>query len=111
MASNSHDVHAEQQHEPAGRRSTKSVSFAGDVQFTKERLPCSQGNLSDFFALMLLMALALLAPAGQEIAHVNDIILLYVGYSAITFLCQSPFSPLSELMPDKSARHKRNNCR
>jgi len=110
MASSSHDMHAGHQHESAGRKSPKTVSFAGDVLFEKERM-IAQGSLSDFFVLMLLMALALLAPVGQEIAHVNDIILLYVGYSAITFLCQSPYSPLSALMPEKSARRKRSNCR
>ena len=110
MTSSSHDMHAGHQHESAGRKRPKTVSFAGDVLFEKERM-IAQGSLSDFFVLMLLMALALLAPVGQEIAHVNDIILLYVGYSAITFLCQSPYSPFSALMPEKSARRKRSNCR
>ena len=42
--------------------------------------------LWETFFLLLLVALALLAPAGQAIAHVNDIILLYVRGHAVTFI-------------------------
>ncbi len=40
---------------------------------------------------LLLVALALLATAGQAIAHVNDIILLYVGGHDVTFMLYSPY--------------------
>lgn len=101
------------QHEVVGRpKSPKSVSFACDVLFTNERLSHNdtKSGFSDFFLLMLLMALALLAPKGQEIANVNDIILVYVGYQAITFLCQSPYSPLAltDLLPVHKTCSRRN---
>ena len=47
---------------------------------------------------------ALLAPAGQAIAHVNDIILLYVGYSAIHWVCKSPNSPVADMVWRKCLR-------
>ena len=40
--------------------------------------------LWEAFFLLLLVTLALLAPAGQAI--VNDIILMYVGGHAVTFI-------------------------
>jgi len=97
----------------ARRAGAKTVSFAATVKLSNERLPGSpsflarqgkkreaasaSGTLSELFMLLLLLALALLAPAGQEIAHVNDIILLYVGYTSVSFLCQSLDAPISEL--------------
>lgn len=69
--------------EPARNpRRSKSVSFAANVNFDPELKPrSSEWNemLWEAFFLLLLVALALLAPAGQAIAHVNDIILLYAG--------------------------------
>ena len=86
-----------QRHDPAARpRTHKTVSFASTVKFTERTgTPQEQASLSELFVLLLLLALALLAPAGQAIAHVNDIILLYVGYSAIHWVCQSPNSPVA----------------
>lgn len=100
------------------RNSPKRVTFASSVKFT-ERLPgspsfldmqenakiASEANsLSEIFVLVLLLALALLAPAGQEIAHVNDIILLYVGYTSVSFLCRSPCLPINDSMTRSSAQ-------
>jgi hypothetical protein len=71
---------------------SKSVSFASDTQFT-ERLPTSalakvkhEINCWELFLLFLLVILVRFAPAGQDIAHVNDIILVYVGYATISLL-------------------------
>jgi hypothetical protein len=101
----------------------KTVSFASTVNFSLELKPTDskdhQGavlpDLSELFLLALLLALALLAPAGQAIAHVNDIILLYVGYSVISFLFHSPYSPVSGLVSggqscSRRAQRKRRVC-
>lgn len=88
-----------------GAKSPKTVSFASTVNLSLELKPshskdprATLPDLSELFLLALLLLLALLAPAGQAIAHVNDIIVLYVGYSAISFLCQSPYSPMADLV-------------
>jgi len=88
-------VPGEQRHDPAARpRAHKTVSFASTVKFT-EHTSTPHLSLSELYVLLLLLALALLAPVGQAIAHVNDIILLYVGYSAVHWVCQSPNSPVA----------------
>ena len=102
-----------QRHDPAARpRTHKTVSFASTVKFTERRgTPQEQASLSELFVLLLLLALALLAPAGQAIAHVNDIILLYVGYSAIHWVCQSPNSPVApvaDMLWRKSVRGRKS---
>jgi hypothetical protein len=83
-------------------RCSKSVSFAATVNFDLELKPNRSSDrkemMWELFLLLLLVALALLAPAGQAIAHVNDIILLYVGYSVVTFMFQSSYSPLSKFV-------------
>ncbi len=95
----------DQQREPATRpKSTKSVSFASTVKFTERTVADGGGALSEILVLVLLLALALLAPAGQAIAHVNDIILLYVGYSAIHWVCKSPNSPVADMVWRKCLR-------
>ena len=83
----------------------KTVSFASTVKFTERtgrhspvRRDDAQMDFSEPFLLLLLLTLALLAPAGQAIAHVNDIIILYVGYSAISWVCRSPCSPFASLL-------------
>ena len=92
-------VHTPEQDAPArpsrSPKSPKSVTFAENVSFP-ERLPSSGahggklgptagGASCELCTLMLLVALALMAPAGQAIAHVNDILFLYVGYSVVAF--------------------------
>ena len=92
-------VHTPEQDAPArpsrSPKSPKSVTFAENVSFP-ERLPSSGahsgkvgptagGASCELCTLMLLVALALMAPAGQAIAHVNDILFLYVGYSLVAF--------------------------
>jgi len=92
--------------EPARNpRRSKSVSFAANVNFDPELKPRSsewKEMLWEAFFLLLLVALALLAPAGQAIAHVNDIILLYAGGRAVTFILYSPYSPLVKLLESRS---------
>ena len=107
-AGDGHDAlvtQGEQQREPAARpKSTKTVSFASTVKFTERTVADGGGALSEILVLLLLLALALLAPAGQAIAHVNDIILLYVGYSAIHWVCKSPNSPVADMVWRKCLR-------
>ena len=100
-------------------RCSKSVSFAANVpcpspQFDLELKPNRSSErkemMWELFLLLLLVALALLAPAGQAIAHVNDIILLYVGYSVVVFMFQSsysPFIPCSKLTIERPVAHGR----
>jgi hypothetical protein len=107
------------------RRRPKTVSFDSSVKFT-ERLPgapsllAMQGeeeidgvvcSLSEMFTLALLLAMALLAPVGQEIAHVNDIILIYVGYTLVSFLCASPYSPITGLTMKSCTKVPRHQAR
>ena len=92
-------VHTPEQDAPArpsrSPKSPKSVTFAESVSFP-ERLPSSGahggklgptagGASCELCTLMLLVALALMAPAGQVIAHVIDFLFLYVGYSVVAF--------------------------
>jgi hypothetical protein len=102
-----------QRHDPAARqRAHKTVSFASTVKFTERTPTPHYQSLSELFVLLLLLALALLAPAGQAIAHVNDIILLYVGYSAVHWVCQSPNSPVApvaDMVWRKGARGRRRH--
>ena len=81
------------------------MSFAANVNFDPELKPRSsewKEMLWEAFFLLLLVALALLAPAGEAIAHVNDIMLLYVGGHAVTFMLYSPYSPLVKLLESRS---------